>query len=255
MACSWLHNVQNVTPPLSWNLLLGALPRESLARLEGQMRVSELMIEERLFEADTRTEIYFPLDGVVSLLRPLENGTEVEVGMVGADGFIGINAVLGVPLNPLQGLVQGRGYVARIDPAAIRAEMQREPRTSDVLLRFVYAFFTSVSQLTACNRLHSVEERLAHWLLLLTDRVGAPEMSVTQEFLARMLAVRRAGINEAIRALRDAGCIEHGRNRIRILDRKHLEDLSCECYSTTRMEYERTFGFPPILRQRSAEID
>jgi len=242
-------------PPLSSNLLLAALPSESLQRLEGQSRTSELMIEHRLFEADMRTDVFFPLDGVVSLLRPLENGAEVEVGMVGADGLVGVNAVLGVPLNAHHGLVQGRGYVARLDPVAVRAEMQREPRTADVLLRYVNTFLAYVSQTAACNRMHSVEERLAHWLLILADRVGAPEMSVTQEFLSRMLAVRRAGINEAIRNLREAGAIAHGRNRVRILDRARLEELSCECYSSMRGEYERTLGFPPILRQRMAEID
>ncbi|HKO58959.1 MAG TPA: Crp/Fnr family transcriptional regulator [Thermoanaerobaculia bacterium] len=242
-------------PELSRNLLLAALPTDALRHLEGAFRISERMVDDDLFSADDQTELYFPLDGVISLLRSLENGAEVEVGMVGAEGFAGINALLGVQGSPHHGLVQGRGWLARIDPAAMRAEMQRDQRVADVLLRFVHAFMANTSQLAACNRVHLLEERLAHWLLLLADRVGAPEMSVTQEFLARMLGARRAGINEGIRALREAGCIEHGRNRIRIIDRAALEERSCECYDMMFAEYERALGFAPVNMGRVADVD
>jgi CRP-like cAMP-binding protein len=242
-------------PELTRNLLLAAFPPDALRHLEGAFRVEELKIDTNVFEADMRTELYFPLDIVISMLRPLENGAEVEVGMIGAEGFVGIHALLGVETSPHHALVQGRGFMARIDPATVRSEMQRDQRVADVLYRFVHAFFAQTTQLAACNRLHLVEERLAHWLLLLADRVGVPEMSVTQEFLARMLGTRRAGINEAVRALREAGAIEHGRNRIRILDRQLLEELSCECYATMRGDYERALGFAPVVHGRNADVD
>jgi CRP-like cAMP-binding protein len=242
-------------PELTRNLLLAALPPDALLHLKDSFRIEERMVEENVFQPDGRTELHFPLDGVISLLRTLESGAEVEIGMVGVDGFAGINALLGVEASPHHGIIQGRGWVARIDPAVVRNEMQQDRRVSDVLLRFIHAFFAMTSQLAACNRMHLLDERLAHWLLLLADRVGAPEMSVTQEFLSRMLGARRAGINEGIRNLREAGCIEHSRNRIRITDRQRLEEQSCECYSTMRNDYERALGFPPLARGRTTDVD
>ncbi|HEV7919190.1 MAG TPA: Crp/Fnr family transcriptional regulator, partial [Thermoanaerobaculia bacterium] len=230
-------------------------PPDALRHMEGAFRTSELMVSDSLFGADDRTDLYFPLDGVISILRTLESGAEVEVGMIGPDGFAGINALLGVETSPHHGLVQGRGWVARIDPEIMRNEMQQDRRVSDVLLRFVHAFYAMTTQLAACNRVHLLDERLAHWLLILADRVGAPEMSVTQEFLSRMLGARRAGINEGIRHLREAGAIEHSRNRVRIIDRPRLEELSCECYAAMREDYERALGFPPLANGRITDVD
>jgi CRP-like cAMP-binding protein len=251
-----IGSIQAVTQiALTRNLLLAAFPPDSLARLEGAFRLEEMKVGASIFTAGARTDLFFPLDLVISMLRPLENGAEVEVGMVGAEGFAGFHALLGVEASPHHTITQGRGWLARIDPAVMRAEMQREPRTADVLYRFIHAMFAHVTQLAACNRLHMVEERLAHWLLLLADRVGVPEMSVTQEFLARMLGTRRAGINEAIRHLREAGCIEHGRNRIRITNRELLEERSCECYATKRADYQRDLGFAPVVHGRVTDVD
>lgn len=243
------------TSSLQRNLLLASFPEESLRKLQDSFVVSELMLNLDLFAADSKTQLWFPIDCVISLLRPLESGAEVEVGMTGPEGVVGVHALLGVDVSPHHGLVQGRGYVAGIDPALIRAEMQREPRVADILNRYFYAFLANTSQLAACNRIHLLDERLAHWILLLADRVGGPEMSVTQEFLSRMLGARRASINEGIRHLREAGCIEHGRNRIRITDRRLLEEKSCECYSTMHAEYQRVLGFAPVVHGRITDVD
>ncbi|MBV9497178.1 MAG: Crp/Fnr family transcriptional regulator [Acidobacteria bacterium] len=243
------------TISLQRNLLLAAFPKESLQKLQASFAISELMLNVDLFAADSRTQLWFPIDCVISLLRPLESGAEVEVGMIGPEGVVGVHALLGVDVSPHHGLVQGRGYVASIDPALVRAEMQRDQRVADVLHRYFYAFLTNTSQLAACNRMHLLDDRLAHWLLLLSDRVGGDEMSVTQEFLSRMLGARRASINEGIRHLREAGCIEHGRNRVRITDRRLLEEKSCECYSTMQAEYQRALGFAPAVHGRITDVD
>lgn len=241
---------------LTQNLLVAAMPPESQERFAAAARVDELQIAQRVFQEDeVPLYVYFPLDSVISLMRTLEDGEMVEVGMVGPEGIMGLNAVLGVPQNPHSGVCQGRGQVALLPKDFVTAEMRREPRVNAILHRFVYAFYTGVSQLAACNRRHNVEQRLAHWLLLLNDRVAADEMSLTHEFLSFMLATRRAGITEAMSALTAAGAIEPRRNRVRIIDRAKLESLSCECYRASFAEYESALGFAPVAKGRSTPVD
>ena len=122
-----------------------------------------------------------------------------------------LHAIAGVARNPQEGLTQGRGITLRLGAAEMREVILQHADARDVLMRYTFAHLASVSQLAVCNRLHSVTQRLAHWLLLMHDRVGSDEMSMTQDFLSRMLASRRAGISEAVGTLEKAGCIEHRR--------------------------------------------
>lgn len=237
------------------NLLLNALPEASLEALAPKLRTMEVQIEQRLFAQDSNVDVYFPLDAVISLIRNLSEGESLEIYMAGPEGLTGTNHLLGVDRNPHEGLVQGRGLVARIAPGDLRRAMEADPALRDVLLRFVYTMAVHGSQLACCNRLHVVEQRLAHWLLLLHDRTGGDEMSLTQEFLARMLSTRRAGINAAMQSLERAGSITHGRSRVRIIDRAKLEDASCECYQTMREEYTRAMGFAPVAKCRERPVD
>ena len=241
--------------PLTHNLLLEAMPEESRNRLGREGNVVEFQLETVPFHENEPTPVIFPLDCVMSLLRSLEDGSEVEIGMVGPEGFIGVNGVLGVRLNPHTGLTQGRGSALSLPASVVRDEMSREPRVSEILHKFVYTHVTGVSQLAACNRLHNVEQRLAHWLLLLHDRFGSDVLSLTHEFLSRMLATRRAGITVAMGALSGAGAIERGRNRVRVIDRSQLEAMSCECYETEVRDFQNALGFRPVAKKRFSEID
>jgi CRP-like cAMP-binding protein len=242
-------------PRLTENLLIQALPPEISAELERHATVFELQLAQTVFEGEDGTSIYFPLDSVISLLRNLADGNSVEVAMVGREGLASVSSLLGVPETVIEGITQGRGFVARIDAAALRDAMQRSAAARDLFYRYFASYLAGATQLAACNRLHVIVRRLAHWLLLLHDRVGTDEMSVTQEFLSRMLGSRRAGINEAVHALEESGAIEHRRNRVRVRDRKLLEAQSCECYRTIADEYERALGFAPVAKGRTAKID
>jgi len=239
---------------LRQNLLLASLPDASLEALAPRFRVFEAPVGKRLFEQDSPTEVYFPLSAVISLIRNLEDGDSLEVSMIGVEGLIGINAVLGVDANPVEGLTQGAGLVAAIPGGELRRQMDHDAALRTVLLRFAYTMIAHIAQLACCNRLHVVEQRLAHWLLLLHDRTGSDEMSLTQEFLGRMLSTRRAGINAAMKSLELAGTIAHGRGSVRVLDRAKLEEASCECYRSMVEEYERALGFPPINREAAAQV-
>ena len=241
--------------PLTHNLLLEAMPEASRRRFGEAGRVIEYQLEEVPFHEHEPTPVIFPLDCVVSLLRRLEDGTEIEVAMIGSEGLVSVNAILGVPGNAHTGLIQGRGAALRIDPAAVREEMARERIVADLLQKFIYTHIASTSQLAACNRLHSVEQRLAHWLLVLHDRTGSDVLSLTHEFLSRMLATRRPGITVAMGALAGAGAIEQGRNRVRVADRAALERMSCECYATEVADFELALGFKPVAKPRINEVD
>jgi len=242
-------------PSLTENFLLRALPPDVVADLGRSTTIVELPLALRIFDAGDGEHVFFPLDAVISLIRNLEDGSSVEVAMVGREGTASVTSLLGVPENMLEGLVQGRGYVARVDAAAARAAMERSAAARAVFHRYLATYIGSTAQLAACNRLHVIVRRLAHWLLLLHDRVGGDEMSVTQEFLSRMLAARRAGINEAMQELAESAAIEHRRNRVLVKDRRRLEELSCECYQTSVDEYEHALGFAPRATGRRAEID
>jgi len=239
---------------LRQNLLLNALPDASLDALAPRFRLLEAPLGKRLFDQDSPTDVYFPLSAVISLIRNLEDGESLEVSMIGCEGLVGINAVLGVDTNPVEGLTQGAGLVAAIVGSELRRQMEHDAELRTVLLRFAYTMIAHIAQLACCNRLHVVEQRLAHWLLLLHDRTASDEMSLTQEFLGRMLSTRRAGINAAMKALELAGTIAHGRGSVRVLDRAKLEEASCECYRSMFDEYERALGFPPVMREGAARV-
>src|SRR5690349_16591920 len=227
--------------PLESNLLLGALPPESLDRLRPAMRVVEYPLSSRIYDTGAAPDAIFPLDGIVSIVQNLADGSLIEVDMVGSEGLAGISGLLGVPSSPHTALTQGRGLFAVCGLRAVRDALDSDAAFRDVVLRWLHVAMAHGAQVAACNRLHEVDRRLAHWLLLNHDRAGVDEISVTQEFLGLMLGARRATINEAMRRLTDMNAIEHRRARVCVLDRKLLEQQSCECYAAAVEQYEIAF--------------
>jgi CRP-like cAMP-binding protein len=240
--------------PLESNLLLGALPAESLDRLRPAIRVIELPLSLRIYESGSIPDAYFPLDGITSMIHELSEGASIEVGMVGAEGFAGISGLLGVPSTHV-GLTQGRGLFAVCEVRTLREMFDVDPLLRSLLLRWVHVEIAHIGQTAVCNRLHEAELRLAHWLLLIHDRAASDEISVTQEFLGLMLGTRRATISDAMSTLVQSGSIEHRRGRVRVLDRALLESQSCECYASSIGYYEATFGFAPRAKSRLTPID
>jgi CRP-like cAMP-binding protein len=137
------------------------------------------------------------------------------------------------------GIVQGAGSAWRMSAEHLLVRFQRNRELQRQLLRFTDAFITQVSQTAACNRAHDMEPRLARWLLMMQDRVAAPQIHLTQQFLARMLGARTASVNEAVQKLEAAGLIGHRRQEISILDREGLERAACECYGIVRRVYNQ----------------
>lgn len=245
----------NPALPLENNLLLGALPASSLDRLRPALRIVELQLSERAYETGGKPDALFPLDGILSLVQELEDGNMIEVGVVGAEGLAGFSAVLGVPTSPHTGVTQGRGLFAVCSERDLREVFESDGALRDVILRWTHVALAQIGQTAVCNRVHEADLRLAHWLLLIHDRSGSNEISVTQEFLGLMLGARRATINEAMRKLVESGSIEHRRGRVCVLDRALLEQQSCECYAAAVGYYEAAFGFTPRAKERATPID
>lgn len=224
----------------SENKILAALPREEFEALKDKLKPVRLKLGDSVYLPEQKIDyVYFVARGIVSLLAALENGATVEAGVIGPEGMAGIAAILGADSTPNQALVQGEGHALRMSTNDIRAEFRKGGKLRDYLLRYTHTLFTQVAQTAACNRLHSIEQRLARWLLLTQDRVASPEFTLTQDFLSRMLGVRRAGVSVAANTLKQAGLIDYRRGTMVVLDRAGLEKYSCECYRIVRSEYDR----------------
>jgi CRP-like cAMP-binding protein len=228
------------TSSQSDNKILSALPRDEYEPIEPKLKLVRLELGNTLYRPEQKIDYcYFVTSGVVSLLAALENGATVEAGVIGPEGMVGIAAILGADSTPNQALVQGEGQALRIATPDLRAEFRNGGKLRDLILRYTHTLFTQVAQTAACNRLHSIEQRLARWLLLTQDRVVSHEFALTQDFLSRMLGVRRAGVSVAANTLKQADLIDYRRGTMMILDRKGLERYSCECYRIVRDEYDQ----------------
>jgi CRP-like cAMP-binding protein len=229
--------------PISQNRLLAALPAEELGRLAPHLERVHLVFRETLFEPGAPIEsMYFPLNGVISTLVVMKDGSAIEVGIVGKDGATDISAVLGDDISSHRGIVQLAGSAVKLSAVVLREELRRDAELRSVLLRYCRFTLAHATQSAACNRLHSLEQRSARWLLSMRDRVEADTFPITHEFLALMLGVRRAGVTVAAQALQQAGRVRYARGRLTILDGDGLEADACECHHALRNELARLLG-------------
>jgi len=193
-----------------------------------------------LYESGLRMRhVYFPVSGLVSLLYTLDDGGSAELAVVGNDGCLGVAILLGGSTTPTRAVVQIAGYAYEVDSATVLKEFHRAGPVQSVLLRYVQARMTQVSQTAVCNRHHTVEQQLCRWLLLSLDRIPVNEIHMTQELISNMLGVRRTGITQAARNLQKAGLIEYRRGHIKVPERAKLEAHACECYAVVRKEMDR----------------
>lgn len=187
--------------------------------------------------------VYFPLTAVFSLVTVMEDGVGVEVATIGNEGMTGLPLFLGVDRTSGKAFVQVPGDSLRMTTAAFKEEIRKGALTQ-TLQFYTQALMVQISQGMACNGIHSIRQRCARWLLMTQDRVTAETFPLSQEFLALMLGVRRAGVNQVATELKQAGLIQYSRGVIRILNRKVLEATSCECYHVMKREFDRLLGPP-----------
>jgi CRP-like cAMP-binding protein len=220
------------------NLMLAVLPAADRDRLSARLSPMFLEIKRVLFEPGKPVDsVYFPLNGVISLVTPLEDGAIVEVATVGNEGVVGVPLVLGGSLA-VRAISQVSGWVLRMDAATFLNEIARPGPMRDLTDDYLQALFGQISQAAACNRLHTNEERLSRWLLMSHDRVGLDEFAITHEFLGQMLGSRRATVTLSAGILQAAGLIKYHRGQVTIVNRHGLEQVACECYEVIRNELE-----------------
>jgi len=224
------------------NRILTALPSSERQLLTGLVRTVALPVKTVLFEpGEAINALYFPTDGVISLVTPLLDGAIVEVATIGNEGIVG------VPLTPLGGLAvraisQVAGHSLRLDAGAFLTLVERSNSFRALVDKYTLALFGQISQAAACNRLHSSEERLSRWLLMSHDRVGSDQFMITQEFLGQMLGARRSTVSVSAGILQRAGLIRYVRGHVTIVDRAGLEAVSCECYEVIKAELQRVMN-------------
>ncbi|MBV9859956.1 MAG: Crp/Fnr family transcriptional regulator [Alphaproteobacteria bacterium] len=229
----------------SANHLLRALPPDVSERFEAQLEVLDIELRHSVYEPDRPSEyVYFPLSGIISIHKKMRDGVAVEVATIGNEGMVGLEIFLGGEQTPASAFCQIAGRAARIGAAAFREAVRDSAPLTALLLRYTQAVLTQIAQSAACNRMHSIDERCARWLLMTHDRVGGDRFELTQEFLAEMLGVRRPSVSIAAGILQRAGFIRYSRGRVEVIDRTGLESAACECYAVIAREYERLIGAP-----------
>ena len=225
------------------NRLLAALPAAALVGLRPHLEPVRLPAGRRLIEPGDRVrEAYFPTAGALAVLMLMEDGTAVEVFTAGREGFVDVSCLLSVDASPYEVLCLTEVAAWRIAVPALRAAFRTSEPLRDLLLRYAGVALGCTGRSVGCRAAHTVEQRLARWLLMARDRVETAELPLTQELLAHMLGVRRATVTAAAHALRARGLIRYGRGRVAVVDRAGLEGAACEDYQTYVAEYERLLG-------------
>ena len=225
------------------NRLLNALPAAEAEKLTALCEALDMEPRHPVFEADQPSQyVYFPLSGVISVHTRMRDGMAVEIAAIGREGMIGLEIFLGGGQTHASAFCQVAGRALRIDGASFQRVVQESASLRGLLLRYTQAMLEQVSQSAACNRVHTIEERCARWLLMTHDRMGGTGFVLTQEFLAEMLGVRRPSVSVAASILQRAGFIRYSRGHVEVVDRVGLESAACECYGVIAREYERLIG-------------
>src|ERR1043165_523474 len=222
------------------NHILDALPQLERERLFPHLKLVPMPLGMVLYESGAALRhVYFPTDSIVSLLYVMQDGASAEIAVVGNEGVIGVSLFMGGGTTPGRAIGQTGGFAYRLTGARLKQEFSRHGELLHILLRYTQSLLTQMSQTAVCNRHHTLDQQLCRWLLLSLDRLSGNRLDMTQELIANMLGVRREGVTDAAGKLQKLGVIQYSRGKITVLDRPHLERLSCECYEVVKKETDR----------------
>jgi CRP-like cAMP-binding protein len=225
------------------NRLLSLLSDDDYERLRPHLSEVAFDYKKSLYEASRPIEqVYFPVDGVASLVITTIDGSSAEVGTIGSEGFVGLPICLGDRDAPSSVYVQVPGTALRLDARIFREQLDRSPALNRIMLRYSHAFFNQVAQSAVCAHLHRVEQRCCRWLLMTRDRMPSDDFLLTQEFLGMMLGVRRTTVTDVMGSLQKAGLVRYRRGHVTILDHEALRQRVCECYEVSKREFDRLLG-------------
>jgi CRP-like cAMP-binding protein len=232
------------------NRLLAALPRVERQSLLAHCEYVELTAPLPLQEAQGRLRhAYFPVDSTISVLAPADRRRSLEIGAVGSEGLFGPESRMEMESFELKGLIQGSGHAWRVDAATLQHLATSHEGLNAILLKYLHVVLVQTARSVACCRFHSLEQRLARWLLTHSDRSWSTDLPVTHDQLAGMLGARRAGVTVAAGQLEQRGLISGGRGHIVVKGREQLMEAACSCYLLDQRTYEQGMGVPPSARR------
>ncbi len=225
------------------NHLLAALPADDFSRVQSKLESVSFKLGDVLYESGDKMDYaFFPTTAIISMLYVMENGATAEIGVVGNDGLIGNALFMGGDTTTSRAICQNAGDTFRMKAKDVKAEFALGGRFQEMMLRYTQGLMTQISQTAVCNRLHSVEQQLCRWLLLIHDRIDSNNLVMTQDLISNMLGVRREGVSLAAQKLAKRKLIKNIRGTITIIDRQGLEEAVCECYEVVNVEYNRLLG-------------
>jgi CRP-like cAMP-binding protein len=223
------------------NRLLASLPDRDCARLLPQLEILTLFANESVYESGEEINYsYFPLDCIVVLISSVEPKATVEVGMIGNEGMLGAQTLMGAKQSASQALILCEGKALRLPATVLKKEAKRSSRMRELMLNYANALLAQSAQLAACHRYHTPRARLARLLLMIDDRVNGSEIRITQDVVAHLLGTRRATVTQGVNQLQQERLIASVRGRISVLDRAGLETEACNCYATIAQQYSTT---------------
>ncbi len=224
------------------NQILACLDKTEHRNLFYQLEPVSVFQGQVLYESEAPIDhVYFPQTAVFSMLATMENGQTVEVGPVGREGLVGLRIFLGADTTPDRVIVHIGGTAMRLSSHVLKTELATESVLPRKLLRYTQMLLAMTGRTAACNKLHSLEQQLARWLLTMNDYVNN-HLRLTHELIALTLGVRRAGVSAAANMFRDSGLIDYRRGDIQVLDQNRLESTACECYLIIKDEYDRLYA-------------
>jgi len=225
------------------NYLLAALPSDERERIAPHLSPVSMQLGQVVYESgDHLSHVYLPTTTIISMLYVMENGASAEIAVVGRDGLLGVALFMGGETMPNRAIVQSAGQAFRLSGEIVKQEFARGGAIQRLFLRYTQALITQMAQTAVCNRHHSIAQQFCRWLLLSLDRLESNDVRMTQELIANMLGVRRAGVTETARKLQDDGAIRYSRGLIEVVDRRALEAQVCECYRVVKRESDRLFS-------------
>jgi CRP-like cAMP-binding protein len=234
-----VQKLSDQSPAIS-NQLLSALAADAYERLLSHHDIVDLIELDVLDKAGSVIDyVYFPFEGIISLVMPMDGKSTIEIGLIGNEGMLGITVMLGVNTAPFRAVVQSEGSALRMPRLVFMQELERNAPLKRELKRYLYVLMSQLVQSSCCHRFHLVQERLARLLLMISDRAHSTGFYITQDLLAKMLGVRRVGVTKAAGSLQHQHLISYSRGQMLINDIPGLEKASCSCYLTDKETYQR----------------
>lgn len=230
--------------PARGNHFLSKLSYDGHAALVPTLQLTQLDAKQVLHERGKpfSSDIYFPTTSTISVILPLLDGAAVEVGTVGNEGFSAVEMIAGAGSPHNTYFCQIPGEAMRMSVVNFKHALETVPELRTLACDYLQCFMAQMAQSVACNSQHATEARFARWMLITHDRVAGDDFQLTQEFIAQMLGVHRPSVSLIANQFQQAGLIQYSRGQIRILNRKGIEEVACECYFDVRSRFERVMG-------------